>query len=424
MAKILIVGGPGDCHGAGSILRKGGHDPATATNMKAALEQAKMLPFGSLILSKYKIDDGKEFNTPDFIKELRKRRIFHPVIVYGTALSSVEVCNAMNSHKAIDYVQEATFDKELLPKVNMHLPKIGMGKSLDPHTPYPRTGAAYISKIEDIERIAKLKSNVLVVGEQGLGKERICRYLVSMSDRADKPVVVISHPDFITETLNEVPCPACLIRSCFERANGGTVIIKNLHSFCARGQALIISAIESGDYDVRVIATADPSIRQQVEAGALNHALVHFMAACVAEIPCLRESAEEIESLANFFLGEFAAEHNKPVCTLTPGAINTLIAYSWPRNAKELRSAMTQCASVSTTGRITQSNLHNDCYTDFRTVQTPLMGLDEEARIVYAIKHTRTLKEAAEMLGICEKTLLNKRKQYGLDENGDKKVSA
>ena len=52
MAKILIVGGPGDYQEAGAILRKGGHDPVSATSMKAGIEQAKKLPFGSLILTR------------------------------------------------------------------------------------------------------------------------------------------------------------------------------------------------------------------------------------------------------------------------------------------------------------------------------------------------------------------------------------
>ena len=54
MAKILIVGGPGDYQEAGAILRKGGHDPVSATSMKAGIEQAKKLPFGSLILANYR----------------------------------------------------------------------------------------------------------------------------------------------------------------------------------------------------------------------------------------------------------------------------------------------------------------------------------------------------------------------------------
>lgn len=419
MAKILIVGGPRDYQSAGIILRKGGHDPTSATNMKDALEQAKMLPFGSLILSNFRIGD---YEAPEFITALRERHINHPVIVYGTNLSSADVCKAMNGHKAIDYVQEPAFDKELMEKVNKHLPKIGCSKC-DPTSPYPRFGSTYVSKMENLDKIAAYDTSVMIVGEPGLGKERIAREIHKKSNRADKPLVIISHPDFITETLSETPCPACHIRSCFERANGGTIIIKNLHSFCPRGQALIITAIESGDYNVRVIVTADTSIRQLVSDGDISHSLIHFADTCVVEVPTLRDCTEDIEVLANFFLMEFAESHNQPVCKLTEGALSTLNGYNWPRNAKELRSAMTQCASVSTTGRITISNLHNDCFTDFKKPTTPLVKMEEESRIMYAIKHTRTLKEAAEMLGMCEKTLLNKRKLYGLDENGDKKVS-
>lgn len=420
MAKILIVGGPGDYQSAGTILRKGGYDPVSATNMKAGIEQAQMLPFGSLILCNFRLGDKE---APDFITELRKQRINHPVIVYGSILSSVDVCKAMNGHKAIDFVQQPAFDKELLVKVNQHLPKSGTQKS-DPINPYPRTGRAFLAMKENVDRISAYDSNVMVMGETGLGKERIARYIHGKSHRANKPLVIISHPDYISETLSKVPCPACHIRSCFEKANGGTVIIKNIHSFCPHGQALIMSEMESGKYDVRVIATSDISIRNRIADGTFNPTLVHFTATCMIEIPCLRDCPEDVESLANFFLTEFAMANNQHVCKLTPGAVNMLIGYNWPRNARELRTAMTQCASVSTTGRITTSNLEHDCYTNFKTQITPVAELDEETRLVHALRSTRTLKEAAELLGMCEKTLHNKRRKYGLDVAGNKKLSA
>lgn len=419
MAKILIVGGPGDYQEAGAILRKGGHDPVSATSMKAGIEQAKKLPFGSLILANYRIGDKDCNEAPEFIIALREARINHPVIVFGINLSSVDVCRAMNDHKAIDYVQQQTFDKELLLKVNRYLPRKGC--SYDRSTPYPRSGAAFINVMECLNRIAKLDANVLIIGEPGLGKERFAHYIHSKSNRADKPLVIINHPDFVTETLSEVPCPACHIRSCFEKANGGIIVIKNLHSFCPRGQSLIMSEIESGRYDVRIIATADVSIREKIADGTFNCALMHNAATTTVLIPSLHENPEDVEPLARFFLQEFAEIHNLPVCQMTPGALDMLKGYSWPLNARELRNTVTQCAAVSTTGRITISNLQNDCFTDFKVSTTlSMFGLDEESRIVFAIRSTPTLKDAAVLLGMCDRTLNNKRKKYSLDAEGNK----
>lgn len=419
MAKILIVGGPGDYQQAGVILRKGGHDPVSATTMSAGIEQAKKLPFGSLILANFRIGDKDCNEAPEFIIALRKARINHPVIVYGVNLSSVDVCRAMNGHKAIDYVQQQTFDKELLLKVNRYLPKKGC--SFDRTSPYPRSGVAFTNAMDCLSRIAKLDANVMIIGEPGLGKERFARYIHTRSNRADKPLVIINHPDFVTETLSEVPCPACHIRSCFERANGGIVVIKNLHSFCLRGQSLIMAEIESGRYDVRIIATADISIKEKIADGTLNDALMHNAATTTVFIPPLHDNPEDVEPLVRFFLKEFAELHNQPVCQVTPGALDMLRGYSWPLNARELRNTVTQCAAVSTTGRITVSNLQNDCYTDFKAPATLSMtGLDEESRIVFAIRSTPTLKDAAVMLGMCDRTLNNKRRKYSLDAEGNK----
>ena len=100
---------------------------------------------------------------------------------------------------------------------------------------------------------------------------------------------------------------------------------------------------------------------------------------------------------------------------MTPGALDMLKGYSWPLNARELRNTVTQCAAVSTTGRITISNLQNDCYTDFKvSTALSMFGLDEESRIVFAIRSTPTLKDAAVLLGMCDRTLNNKRKNIVL----------
>ena len=203
--------------------------------------------------------------------------------------------------------------------------------------------------MECLNRIAKLDANVLIIGEPGLGKERFARYIHSKSNRADKPLVIINYPDFVTETLSEVPCPAYHIRSCFEKANAGIIVIKNLHSFCPRGQSLIMSEIESGRYDVRIIATADVSIREKIADGTINCALMHNAATTTVLIPSLHENPEDVEPLARFFLQQFAEIHNLPVCQMTPGALDMLKGYSWPLNARELRNTVTQCAAVSTT---------------------------------------------------------------------------
>ena len=418
MAKILIVGGPGDYREAGAILRKGGHDPVSATSMKADIEEAKKLPFGSLVLVNFRIGDSEGNQAPEFIVNLRKVRINHPVIVYGTNLSSMDVRNALSEHKAIDYVQQQTFDKELLGKVNRHLPQ--KGRVGDRITPYPRSCMAFTNAMNCLNRIATLDVNVMIIGEPGLGKERFARYMHNKSNRADKPMVIITYPDFIMETLGDVT-PACHIRSCFEKANGGIAVIKNIHSFCTHGQSLILAEIESGKYDVRIIATADVSIKEKVANGSFNHALMHNTATTTVVIPSLHDNPEDVEPLTKFFLKEFAETHNQPICQVTPGALNMLRGHNWPYNARELRNTVTQCAAVSTTGRVTVSNLQKDCCTDFDVAPAvAIAGLDEESRIVFAIKSTPSLKDAAALLGMCDRTLNNKRKKYGLDSDGNK----
>lgn len=418
MAKILIIGGPGDYREAGAILRKGGHDPVSATSKKEGIEKAQKLPFGSLILLNFRIGDKDMTEAPEFIVELRKQRVNHPVIVYGINLSPVEVCKSLNDYKAIDYVQQQTFDKELLLKVNRYLPRGGC--RYDRTTPYPRSGAAFTNAMNNLDRIAKLDASVMIIGEAGLGKERFARYIHAKSNRADKPLVIIDYPDFVTESISKVSCPACHIRSCFEKADGGIVVIKNLHAFCSRGQSLIIREIESGKYDIRIIATADVSIRERISDGSLNHALMHNASTTTVVIPSLRNDTEDIEPLVKFFLEEFAKVHNQPVCKVTSGALNLMKGYDWPLNARELRNTVTQCAAVSTTGRITVDNLHNDCYTDFKVPTTPITELSEEARVAWALKEAPTLKDAAELLGMCERTLCNKRRKYSLDAEGNK----
>lgn len=406
MAKILIIGGPGDSRNAELILRSGGHQTETASNEETALEKATRLPFGSLILMDLRLSE--KTTAASLIEKFHSLHIFHPVVIFASTPNQNDICNAFRGYKAVDFLQPQTFDKTLIDCVKRHLPAGGLRKA-DPAMPYPRLSKAFTTVLDRADRLAQRDCNILIIGEHGLGKEKIARRIHRNSSRASKLFVVISHPDFVNENNEKQPCPACHIRELFEHADGGTIFIKNLHLFCAVAQNIILSSIESGKYNVRVIATADESIREQLNKGTFNETLFHHTSGGCLELPPLRDCVDDIEPLANYFLMEYAEENSEPKCKLTPGALNILVSYTWPRNIKELKNVITQCAGLSDNGRITVEDLHEIAFTNFKALPHD-PDLCEETRVANVLKMSRTLKEAADALGWTEKTLYNKRK--------------
>ncbi len=294
---------------------------------------------------------------------------------------------------------------------------------------------------ELIRRIAPAEGNVLILGENGTGKELAARNLHLRSKRAAGPVL----------TVNCAAIPENLVESelfghergaftgadrrragVFEAADGGTLFLDEIGELPLAIQPALLRAVQSGEIksigsertrnvDVRVVAATNRDLLEEVRAGRFREDLYYRLSALEIDIPPLRERREDIALLARYFLAN-SADSEKRNLVLEEDAVQRLMVHDWPGNVRELENAMTRLSVLATDERVTAATIDQLVLNRIRPgrgVTLPDLCLEdlEKAAILAALTRLNgNKKEAARQLGVSLKTLYNKLSKYGLRE--------
>lgn len=215
----------------------------------------------------------------------------------------------------------------------------------------------------EITRLAQLDFDVLLVGETGVGKDLIAAQLHLRSDRKDKPFVPISMRT-LSQTLIESELFGHERGSFsgaekskigkFEAANGGTIYIPEISCLDEAIQlklqyfmqykriARVGQDPRRGELklNVRVVMATNESLERLVDTGRMREDFYHRIAGVRLNIPPLRERSEDIELLAEYFLGTYGAHKHKQELVLAPETLQALRQYTWPGNVRELENAI------------------------------------------------------------------------------------
>ncbi|SDS26005.1 sigma-54-dependent Fis family transcriptional regulator [Pseudomonas oryzae] len=219
---------------------------------------------------------------------------------------------------------------------------------------------AYQRVCQIIDKAARGKVSVLLLGETGVGKEVIARSVHLRSARADQPFVPVNcaaiPPDLIEAELFGVEKGAYTgaIQSRpgrFERAHGGTIFLDEVIELTPRAQATLLRVLQEGELervggyharkiDVRVIAATNEDLAEAVQAGRFRADLFYRLNVFPVQIPPLRERREDIPLLVEHFLKKFHDEYGKKTLGLSDRAIEACQQYAWPGNIRELENVI------------------------------------------------------------------------------------
>ena len=182
---------------------------------------------------------------------------------------------------------------------------------------------------------ASSSANVLVLGEAGSGKGLVARSIHRRGGRAHGPLVVWS-----PSALHEDAAAAALAEA-LEAAEAGTLILDDLGDLPRAAQAELATWLATRKPSAaRVLATAEPDLRDRVARGAFREDLFYRLASVLLEVPPLRRRREDIPLLAYHFLARYAAREEKTIRRIGPEALRALRDHAWPGNVGELRSAI------------------------------------------------------------------------------------
>ena len=214
--------------------------------------------------------------------------------------------------------------------------------------------------LDTVRQVAPARTTVLLLGESGTGKELIAKALHQLSPRAHGPMVSV-HCAALSPTLLESELfghekgaftgahEKRIGR--FEQAQGGTLFLDEIGEIDASVQVKLLRFLGERTFervgsnktltsDVRVIAATNKNLDEQVKEGKFREDLFFRLAVVQIVLPPLRERAVDIPLMARAFLREFAVENDKKVNDFTPEALEALMNYAWPGNARELRTAV------------------------------------------------------------------------------------
>lgn len=305
-----------------------------------------------------------------------------------------------------------------------------------------------------IRQVAPTSATVLITGESGTGKELAARALHQLSPRRDGPFVAINcaaMPETLIESElfgHEKGAFTGAIerrRGCFELAHSGTLLLDEIGEMPLATQAKLLRVLEERrvrrlggareiDVDVRVLAASNRSLQEEVRAGRFREDLYFRLQVFEIRMPPLRERPGDLPALCEAIIRDFNQRHQCQVEGVSAQALETLQAYSWPGNVRELRNALERAVILAGAGLLEPRHFLNLAPQSQSRPQPPAPPAPNEIRIPIGatvdeaeralieatLRHTGNNRtRAAAILGISQKTLFNKLREYGAGQSGE-----
>jgi len=418
-------------------------------------------------------------NGLEFLGELARRQTGVQVVMM-TAHASVSTAVEAMRHGAFDYV-EKPFDADrlerLIERAMTHV------RLLDRQTRLPKLaqdsspamigdGRAMRALRERIARVAATNETILIHGESGVGKELVARAVHAASDRATAPLVSVNCPALSAHLLESelfghekgafTGADSARIGR-FELADGGTILLDEVSEISPELQAKLLRVLQEKSFervgssvtlrvDVRVIATTNRDLKQEIAAGRFREDLYYRLAVVPLSVPPLRERREDIPWLIGHFSSCAAERLGKQPCKLDAEAHALLVQYNWPGNVRELENIITRASVMSLCSPVTTDELKSWLNMESqpvagRIVATPdiltttssetgssadsdspasLSLRDMERQLIETTldRFGGHRAQTAQALGIGLRTLSSKLKEYGYSSRGRRWVVA
>ena len=292
---------------------------------------------------------------------------------------------------------------------------------------------------QTIDRVAKTDANVLILGENGTGKELIARAIHKNSIRKNENFVSVDLGS-ITETLFESELFGHKKGSFtdakedragrFELANNGTIFLDEIGNLSMPLQAKLLTVIQNRrvsrvgankdiNLDIRLICATNLPLYEMVKENRFRQDLLYRINTIEIEIPPLRERFEDIPLLSNHFLKHYAGKYEKSVNKISEGALSRMHKHTWPGNIRELQHAIERAVILSS-GNVLQPEDFN--FNVSPTKEEGQLNLEQynleevEKLLIRKVlkKYNGNITQAASELGLTRSSLYRRLEKYGL----------
>lgn len=419
-------------------LNLAGYRADGARDGLAALERMGNAPY-AMVVSDIKMGamDGNVL-----LKNIKTKYPEVPVLLmtaYGTVQNAVQAMHDGAEDYLVKPIEAEVLISMVQRIVSSHAQECSEFIAADPRTREVQSVA---------QRVAESDATVLITGESGVGKEVLARYIHSCSKRATAPFIAINcaaiPENMLEATLfgYEKGAFTGAIKSCpgkFEQAQGGTLLLDEISEMDLGLQAKLLRVLQEREVeriggnklialDVRVLATSNRVMRDEVAAGRFREDLFYRLNVFPIELPPLRERPLDIVPLAQRCLERSAKAYGHKIPALSAEAQEKLTGHRWTGNVRELDNAMQRALILHSGNEITSRDLrfeYHDAVTPTvapstttapvakpeptgaisGTLQDELRRREAEQIVAVLKEHMGSRKAAASTLGVSERTL-------------------
>jgi DNA-binding NtrC family response regulator len=289
-----------------------------------------------------------------------------------------------------------------------------------------------------IKKVAATDANVLILGENGTGKELVARALYRNSLRKDEVFINVDLGS-ITETLFESELfghekgaftdAKNMKQGRFEIASGGTLFLDEIGNLSFQMQAKLLTVIERREVtrvgavkpipvDVRLICATNGNIHQDVREGRFRQDLLYRINTVEIPLPPLRERMSDIPLLADHFLSMYAKKYRKNIKSLHSSTLKKITQYHWPGNVRELQHAIERAVIMAEKDTLLPEDfILTSASEKGAELDLSSFNLDEiEKSVIQKVlrQHQGNITQAAQDLGLTRTSLYRRMEKYGL----------
>ncbi len=447
MQKILIVE---DKKSMVDMLTKTFRLEGFAVKSAGTIKNGKSLLSSDInaVVTDLKLPDG---NGMDILKAVGESFPFIPVVVI-TAHGSIEIAVKAVKEGAYDFITKPFDPDHLLLIIKRAIRERSLKKEnrilkkeFSEFLKMPEiigNSRAWSSAMEEIKRVAPLKTTVLILGESGTGKELVARAIHHLSLRRGESFVAVNcaaiPKDLIENELFGHEKGAFtgadkLMPGRFELADRGTIFLDEIADMAMPLQSRLLRVLEENEFervggahtikvDLRIIAATNKNLKNEVADGQFREDLFYRLNIFPIVIPPLRERKEDIMPLVRHFVSLFCRDMNKFELSISQKVESILLSRKWKGNIRELRNAVERAVILCDNSCLMPEHFNfnenlmdgkNNLDAPLREVADKAVKFAEKTRIESALRQSHGNKtKAAEILKISYKTLFNKIREY------------
>lgn len=435
----------------GVLLRRAGHDVTAVETPGGALDIVRSTPLQLILMD---MNFSRSTTGEEGIELLRKCKIFQPdtPVILITAWGSIPLAVEGMQAGAFDFITKPWDNRLLLQRIDTALQLTAtqtQTASSPASTDFDRCGiigksAALTQVLETVRRVAPTNAPVLILGENGTGKELIAHAIHANSPRAKEPFVMvnlggISQSLFESEMFGHAKGAftgaVAARKGRFEVADKGTIFLDEIGDLDPASQVKMLRVLQQHTFeplgeskprkvDIRVVCATNADLQTMVADRTFREDLFYRINLITLRLPPLRERREDIPLLVEHFARANAAEAGIDMPEITSDAMTWLSRQQYPGNIRELKNLVERTMIVSGgAATLTAEDFQKAAGADAsRNALTSIEGatLDdlERSAIVSALeKYPGNLSKVAEALGITRQSLYRRLEKYGLSPN-------